>query len=392
MNWGRFASSHFFVMNLTSTSKLSGKALGKYALTASFVLHVGLIAGFSSWQWVFELPSKNQKKIVKVRFLPTLNTQKDAQKPVPVKKAAFTPAQPISVSSSSIPTLTPRSQASRASISQPEPRMRKSMVFPKIQSKPRSAQQIPISDKAIRPRAILLAKTTLQNQSSRQKINFRPSPTHNIFSTGSAQPTAPANVRRSIRPKIAQPRVPHQQAEFSKVAIKPSQAVFAVKTTTRKLNAIRPRTIPASSQTTSSIKTLPAAQEARISPMSPAESLINITAIPRKFAQIPSTDPNVSGTDLSGLFTGKVRQRVAAAKYYPRTARRRGMEGQPVIAFTVTKDGRLLKANLAQTSGYQMLDRAALQAVQQAAPYPEIPAELKTDTYKFKLPISFVLK
>jgi protein TonB len=68
------------------------------------------------------------------------------------------------------------------------------------------------------------------------------------------------------------------------------------------------------------------------------------------------------------------------------------MEGKPVIAFTLNKQGRLVKVNLAQSSGYQMLDQAALEAVQQAAPYPEIPAELKTDSYQFKLPISFVLK
>ena len=51
-----------------------------------------------------------------------------------------------------------------------------------------------------------------------------------------------------------------------------------------------------------------------------------------------------------------------------------------------------MKVGLTQTSGHQLLDQAALEAVHQAAPYPEIPAELKTDTFQFKLPISFVLK
>lgn len=68
------------------------------------------------------------------------------------------------------------------------------------------------------------------------------------------------------------------------------------------------------------------------------------------------------------------------------------MEGQLIVSFTLSKGGELMKANLAKTSGYQLLDQAALEAVQQAAPYPEIPTELKTNTYQFKLPISFVLK
>ncbi len=95
---------------------------------------------------------------------------------------------------------------------------------------------------------------------------------------------------------------------------------------------------------------------------------------------------------LRGLFTGQVRQRIARARNYPRIARRRGMEGQPVIDFTLDKRGRLTKVDLAQTSGYRLLDRAALEAVHNGAPYPEIPAPLKIDSFQFKLPISFVLK
>ena len=380
-------------MNLSSTSKLSGKALGKYALTASFVLHVGVIAGFSSWQWVFELPSKDQKEVIKVKFLPVSITQRDNQKLIPVKTAAFSPAQPISVSSPSIPTLTPRTQKLLPPIFQAESRVKKSMVSPKMQLKPRRAQQIPISDKATKPQAILLAKTILQNQSSKQTIRVRPSPSRNTSPTESFQPTTPVDIRRSNKPKVIQPRFTHQLAGFSKIPIRPSKSAFAIGTATHQLNVIRPRSIPTSSQITA--KTFPAAQEAAKTFTSPVEPSVKLTAIPRKLVQISSTDPNASGIDLNGLrglFTGKVRQRIADAKHYPRTARRRGMEGKPVIAFTLNKQGRLVKVNLAQSSGYQMLDQAALEAVQQAVPYPEIPAELKIDTYKFKLPISFVLK
>jgi len=73
-------------------------------------------------------------------------------------------------------------------------------------------------------------------------------------------------------------------------------------------------------------------------------------------------------------------------------AKRRGMEGQPIIAFTLGRQGQLTKVALVKTSGYQLLDQAALKAVQQAAPYPEIPTELKTNTFQFKLPVSFILK
>lgn len=120
-----------------------------------------------------------------------------------------------------------------------------------------------------------------------------------------------------------------------------------------------------------------------------------MAAVPREFKPNPPESAEGTQTDMSdlrGLFTGKVRQKIARAKYYPGIARRRGMEGQPVIAFTLNKWGRLTGVQLAQSSGYQLLDQAALEAVQKAEPYPEIPAELNTDTFQFKLPISFILK
>jgi TonB family protein len=382
-------------MNLTLTSKLSGKTLGNFALTASFVLHVGLIAGFSSWQLFFESPSKERQKVIRVRILPTSTTQKDTQKPIPKRTAHFSPTQPMAVSSPSMPTLTIRTPEPPAPALQPESRVKETMVFPKMHFKPRRAQQISIPNEATKPRTTRLAKTIQQSHSSKQTISVRPSPTLNAVPIESIQPTAPADVRGSNQPRVIQPRVPSRQARFSKVPTKFSQTALSVEIPTHQLNDIQPRLTPEPSQTTTSIQISPAAQQAIEPSMSSAELQTKLTALPRKLTQSSSTGNNTSDTNLHtlrGLFTGKVRQRIADAKHYPRTARRRGMEGQPVIAFSLNKKGRLMKVNLAQTSGYQLLDRAALEAVHQAVPYPEIPAELKTDTYKFKLPISFVLK
>lgn len=122
---------------------------------------------------------------------------------------------------------------------------------------------------------------------------------------------------------------------------------------------------------------------------------MTVAALPRAIAPTPLSFEDNEKLDVSGLrgmFTGNVRQRIANARVYPQIARRRGMEGQPVIAFTLNKNGQLMELRLDRTSGYQLLDRAALEAVKHAAPYPEIPAPLKLNTFQFKLPISFILK
>ena len=91
-------------------------------------------------------------------------------------------------------------------------------------------------------------------------------------------------------------------------------------------------------------------------------------------------------------FSSKVRTRIAQTKYYPRTARRRGFEGEPVVAFTLGNTGDLLEISIKNPSQHKLLDEAALDAVRSASPYPPIPELLRVKTLRFKLPISFILE
>jgi TonB family protein len=50
---------------------------------------------------------------------------------------------------------------------------------------------------------------------------------------------------------------------------------------------------------------------------------------------------------------------------YPRLARRRGWEGTVYLSIRITPEGQVHKVKIAQSSGYELLDRAALEAVRQ---------------------------
>ncbi|MDA0691669.1 MAG: energy transducer TonB [Nitrospinae bacterium] len=91
-------------------------------------------------------------------------------------------------------------------------------------------------------------------------------------------------------------------------------------------------------------------------------------------------------------FSAKIRNRIAQVKYYPRIARSRGFEGQPVVAFTLGNGGELLELSIVNPSPFKLLDEAALDAVKSASPYPPIPELLKINSMKFNLPISFMLE
>jgi len=375
---------------------LAGKNLGNLAFASSLVLHVGFIAFFSSWQWVFESPKTAQQKIVKIKLIPASTAQKDTPRATPQKHSHFSPARPKSIHSSSIPTLVIRSPKLSNPIIKSASRMKQTLASPtKRQFKPHKIQRQSLVTETIKPGTVRLTSATQQNHNSRQTVSVRPSPTLNAPSSEPAQPTNPATALGPGQTMAAQQRPQPSPTHISKVSTTAFTNALPMESTNKRPDKISPQVVPISRQTTISTETSLAAQQVAKHFASTRNLRFKSAALPRKLPQgSPAAydDDNANLKTVRGQFTGRVRQRIADAQYYPRIARRRGMEGKPVIAFTLTKGGGLLKVNLAQTSGFQLLDQAALEAVHEAAPYPAIPAELKTDTYQFKLPISFVLK
>ena len=100
------------------------------------------------------------------------------------------------------------------------------------------------------------------------------------------------------------------------------------------------------------------------------------------------------GDDLKALkkgYSSKVWSRIANAKFYPRRARKREIEGKPVIEFELRSDGQLMNYLIVRSSSNKILDKAAIDAVKNARPYPDIPKLLKLNSIRFKVPISFML-
>ncbi len=103
---------------------------------------------------------------------------------------------------------------------------------------------------------------------------------------------------------------------------------------------------------------------------------------------------NSNGADLDALkegFSSQVWARIAKAKFYPRKARKKGIEGRPMVEFELRNDGQLINYFIALSSSYDILDQAAIDAVKNASPYPRIPEPLKLNSIRFKLPISFII-
>jgi len=75
-----------------------------------------------------------------------------------------------------------------------------------------------------------------------------------------------------------------------------------------------------------------------------------------------------------------VRNHLEVFKYYPASARRRGIEGHVEVGFTLTRDGAADQVSVLHGSGYAVLDHAALETVYRAQPFP-----IENGKYRFSL-------
>jgi len=75
-----------------------------------------------------------------------------------------------------------------------------------------------------------------------------------------------------------------------------------------------------------------------------------------------------------------VRERLERFKYYPASARRRGIAGDVEVGFRLRSDGSAEEVLVLASSGYDILDRAALETVSRAQPFPAA-----SGSYQFRL-------
>ena len=93
-------------------------------------------------------------------------------------------------------------------------------------------------------------------------------------------------------------------------------------------------------------------------------------------------------------YESEVLKRIHRMKYYPQFARRMGMEGDVTIRFTLDRNGKIVDYPLiVKGNSHDVLNRAGLLTVTQAAPFPPFPdgAALK-DVMTFVVTIDYNLR
>lgn len=70
----------------------------------------------------------------------------------------------------------------------------------------------------------------------------------------------------------------------------------------------------------------------------------------------------------------------------------RRQQGVPYIRFVMDRDGHVLSSRLERSSGFDALDRAALELPKQAQPLPKPPEDRLGDKIELVVPVEFFLR
>ncbi len=73
---------------------------------------------------------------------------------------------------------------------------------------------------------------------------------------------------------------------------------------------------------------------------------------------------------VSSDYASSIMQKVTSCLIYPTEAIRNGWEGIAKVRFTLGRNGRIKEIDIEESSGYNLLDAAAILAVKDASPYP----------------------
>lgn len=131
------------------------------------------------------------------------------------------------------------------------------------------------------------------------------------------------------------------------------------------------------------------------------KNLPDKTTTPIQADEIPSTNNRSNEPDrslgerqtavLQNYLLGEIHHRLSQYLQYPDRARRRGWEGSVIVGFNIDQQGFLQNVHLARTSGYTLLDSAALTAIKKVNYIPVIHWGSRFQPVALRLPIVYRL-
>lgn len=94
--------------------------------------------------------------------------------------------------------------------------------------------------------------------------------------------------------------------------------------------------------------------------------------------------------DVAGYYI-RLQKWIQDHQNYPSKARRLKQQGVTMVKLGITAQGKLLFARVVRSSGFPLLDKAALEAIRNSAPLLPIPKHFHKDMITLVIPMQFIL-
>jgi periplasmic protein TonB len=88
-------------------------------------------------------------------------------------------------------------------------------------------------------------------------------------------------------------------------------------------------------------------------------------------------------------YLDRLRRWLERYKQYPEAAKQAKQEGELVVSFTILRDGTVRDARIEHSSGFPLLDQAALDMLRNASPVPPLPPTFRGNSAAIDLPVDF---
>lgn len=140
-----------------------------------------------------------------------------------------------------------------------------------------------------------------------------------------------------------------------------------------------------------------------VTPPQPVENVIAVAPSTERLPEIvvptptptePPPQPEPSQVDIDAAknaYGNLLGRTIAKYKSYPKIAQRRGWQGTALLDLKIDSNGNVLSAVVRESSGYDALDKRALEMVEKASPFPAPPKVLQGRTFNISVPVAFKL-
>ncbi|OIO54184.1 MAG: hypothetical protein COX57_08615 [Alphaproteobacteria bacterium CG_4_10_14_0_2_um_filter_63_37] len=91
-------------------------------------------------------------------------------------------------------------------------------------------------------------------------------------------------------------------------------------------------------------------------------------------------------------YFSKMKDKVEYVWQYPEAAQRQGLEGRLLIKFSIGRTGELVGVEVLRSSGSDVLDRAAIEALRKGAPYAPLPEEWELDQLNITATFEYIMQ